>query len=726
MPDESSTPPSFLAWVLKLAPGGVSSLVVFGVLTYLGWNTDQQVPWYAWPAAAGTFVIVRFIQKVWDKLEPDAVDGTVHFFRTFPGRIGGTIRGVVRRLTDRTESRYLTRLTNRFGLFNDKGLGLINANRLDLERVYVELRTAPDVNLSRAQVDPIARTTRGNRPFWDFLRAYRPGIGFAIVGPPGSGKTTLIHHVALTYSRRTHRRHKVLFRIPILIELRAIAGYIVEDSPTLAEVAERAVRELFPRTTDLPSTHWFEQNLATGRCALLFDGLDEIGDGDKRRTVSQWLDAQISSDVTRTNLFAVTSRPAGYKSSPLDRAQVLEVQPFTQEQSRTFIDNWYLANEIVSSGNQDNRVVRERAQPGADHLHRALRDNPKLNDLAGNPLLLTMMVMVHRYHGALPGSRGQLYAEVCQVLLERWRQARGVLEKHTGAQRLAVLKPLAAHMTETRIREIPEADALVVMSNDLKRIGVLKSVHPARANENLRASQFIFQAVPLPDPPEEVEPVTVICCVSDDQVLRANLLASPDLQSGGLHEVLLARDCRSAAEGLNAGIERAQNRLVVAVHQDVYLPRGWFARATRAFRQAAVTYGPIGVAGVYGVAGRGPTATRVGRVVDRDHLLWERSSLPAVVSTLDELVLVVERDAGLRFDPALGFHLYAADICHAARRVGLAPTVIDAVCLHNSQTMQLPFSFQAIADAFARKWAGELPISTPSAHIEPGGHAQVW
>jgi energy-coupling factor transporter ATP-binding protein EcfA2 len=255
-----------------------------------------------------------------------------------------------RRVTDRTASRYLKRLVNLLGLFNDKGLGLINANRLDLERVYVDLRTASDANLSHPQVDPIVRTVRGNRPFWDFLRTYRPGIAFAIVGPPGCGKTTLIHHVALTYSRRKHRRYHVPFRIPILIELRNVADYIVENNPTLAQLAERAVRELFPRDADRPSVDWFQRHLAAGQCAVLFDGLDEVGDGDKRRTVSRWLDSQINADTTHTNMFAVTSRPAGYKSAHLDRAQVLEVQPFTLEQSHKFIDNWYLANEIVSSG----------------------------------------------------------------------------------------------------------------------------------------------------------------------------------------------------------------------------------------------------------------------------------------------------------------------------------------------------------------------------------------
>jgi SAM-dependent methyltransferase len=253
-------------------------------------------------------------------------------------------------------------------------------------------------------------------------------------------------------------------------------------------------------------------------------------------------------------------------------------------------------------------------------------------------------------------------------------------------------------------------------------------VHPGRAARALAAYQYVFRAYPLPDPPDPAGggPVTVACCASDDAVLAANLLASPDLGPGSPHEVLVARGCRSAADGLNPTLDRARHRLVVAAHQDVYLPRGWVARAAHEFRRARALLGPVAVAGVYGVAGRGAAAARVGRVVDRERLLWEPAPLPAPADTLDELVLVVDRESGLRFEPALGFHLYAADLCLEARGRGLAAAVIDALCLHNSQTAGLPPSFAASAAALAAKWPGELPVSTPSAFVGPGGRVLDW
>ena len=53
-------------------------------------------------------------------------------------------------------------------------------------------------------------------------------------------------------------------------------------------------------------------------------------------------------------------------------------------------------------------------------------------------------------------------------------------------------------------------------------------------------------------------------------------------------------------------------------------------------------------------------------------MLRDGPELPAQVATLDELLLIVKRDSGLRFDPELGFHLYGADICLQAIEQGLA------------------------------------------------------
>jgi hypothetical protein len=224
-------------------------------------------------------------------------------------------------------------------------------------------------------------------------------------------------------------------------------------------------------------------------------------------------------------------------------------------------------------------------------------------------------------------------------------------------------------------------------------------------------------------------PFSFVACVSNDAILRTNLLASPCLAPDSARQVLLIKNCPGAADGLNIGVERAGHEWVVLVHQDVLLPAGWDRCVAQQLQEAERRFGQIGVAGVYGVGEvitsgdltEPLAAERIGWVVDRGRVLRDGPELPAQVATLDELVLVVRRDSGLRFDPALGFHLYGADICLQARELGLAVVAIGALCYHNSASIGLPQAFYDSAAVFARKWSHRLPVATPCVIIDRRG-----
>lgn len=212
------------------------------------------------------------------------------------------------------------------------------------------------------------------------------------------------------------------------------------------------------------------------------------------------------------------------------------------------------------------------------------------------------------------------------------------------------------------------------------------------------------------DPTEEV-PLTFVVCVNDDAQLEANLLSSPCLAPGNPHELLVFRHCASAAEGLNAGIEQARNDLVVLVHQDVYLPKGWPARMVSQWHQAKRSPGDVGIGGLFGIGDRHVPFDSVGKLVHRERLL-SSGSLPADVDGLDEVLMVVPRNTTVRFDATLGWDLYGTDAALQAHQQGLRVVVLDAPCHHNTLTNRVPTHYRDSERALARKWQHLLPLHT--------------
>jgi hypothetical protein len=229
-------------------------------------------------------------------------------------------------------------------------------------------------------------------------------------------------------------------------------------------------------------------------------------------------------------------------------------------------------------------------------------------------------------------------------------------------------------------------------------------------------------------------PVSFVIGVSDGAILKTNFLASPCMAAADApHQVILMRGGPNVSAKLQRGLKHAENDWVVCMHQDVWLPPGWDIELLQQIHEAERRFGPIGVAGVYGVGDAiapdglaSPLAAeRIGWVVDRGRTLKDGPELPATVATLDELLLVVRRESGLRFDPALGNHFYGADICLQARERGLANVVLGALCYHNSRHVGLGEGFDDSAAVFARKWAHRLPIATPCVVIDREGVVHI-
>ena len=246
-------------------------------------------------------------------------------------------------------------------------------------------------------------------------------------------------------------------------------------------------------------------------------------------------------------------------------------------------------------------------------------------------------------------------------------------------------------------------------------------VDPGRALRYLDAYQYIFKATRtnLPDQAAVASAsITFVACVNDEDQLESNLARSPCLAPGTEHELLTFRGMTSAAQGWSAGLEQARNDLVVLVQQDMYLPNGWDCAFTAQFEQAEHRFGPIGVAGVFGLLFRDGDVANVGQIIDRDTLLDTRHELPTSVDVLDEVVLAVRKSSGLRADPALGFHLYGADLCLMAASKGLTNVALSAPSYHNSLFANLSPAYHAAREYLLDKWPDVRPMYTNMGRLD--------
>ena len=210
--------------------------------------------------------------------------------------------------------------------------------------------------------------------------------------------------------------------------------------------------------------------------------------------------------------------------------------------------------------------------------------------------------------------------------------------------------------------------------------------------------------------------ITFVVAVNKRDVLEANFEASPCLQGQHQHQIILQEGFRSAPIAYNDAIYKSVNDLIVFCHQDMYFPEHWIEQLQATVQRLEEQGAPWGVLGCSGV-----TRDRryLGLVYSVGIGIIGTSSEPAEVQTLDEIVLVIRKSSGLRFDQNLPhFHLYGADICLRASAKSLKSYAISALCVHNTlQGSILPDEFYECCSYMKRTWKKELPIQTTCIRI---------
>ncbi|NUP22444.1 MAG: NACHT domain-containing protein [Streptomyces sp.] len=276
-----------------------------------------------------------------------------------------------------------------------------------------------------------ARRAYTDRPARDVLELLAdPGEHrIVLLGDPGAGKSTLARHLALTLTQEMPAGdplEPLAGRVPLVVELREYAAGEWRE-----RTFEDFLKHLHGTKGMAPPVAVVERLLAEGRAVVVFDGLDELFDPAAREQVGHRI-ADFAGRYGEAGVrVVVTSRVIGYRRGVLDSAGFAHhmIQDLSKEQIARFAGQWY-----ATAYPRDE----ERAAQLCRRLTEAVGNSRPVGELAGNPLLLTILAIIGRRR-ELPRDRQGVYRHAVAVLVAHWDEHAKNLRAPTDVEALSYL-----------------------------------------------------------------------------------------------------------------------------------------------------------------------------------------------------------------------------------------------------------------------------------------------
>jgi energy-coupling factor transporter ATP-binding protein EcfA2 len=274
-----------------------------------------------------------------------------------------------------------------------------------MEHIYIPLAVVPDgastVGSSIPRVNPLSLLSTHDH--------------HVVLGDPGSGKSTLLRFLSLVgKSKPLQDRCSASpdTRLPIVVTLRRYADELKQRrNLSLIDYIRETIRADFNLLS--ADEEFFDYFLETGQAIMLFDGLDELPTPEFKVVVRD----RIRSLATTFpgNMMIVTSRIVGYENPFRFDERTFAHYRLTKlllPEMEQFVRDWY----TVRIENEKDR------EASVKDLVRILRDEDHvaIRELAENPLLLTIVALVHRIDAVLPDERVVLYQKCTETLLNTW------------------------------------------------------------------------------------------------------------------------------------------------------------------------------------------------------------------------------------------------------------------------------------------------------------------
>ena len=316
----------------------------------------------------------------------------------------------------------------------------------------------------------------------------------ALLGDPGSGKTTFVKFMAMCMASELLGKKEtglaLLTRpmpdeegkdsekpqkwgrgplMPVWVELKEFAAKLPPGCKGGAEDLWRFIRaDLQFKDEDLSDFFPALKNqFREPGGLLLLDGLDEVPEAENRRAVIKNVVADFIKGFPKSRVL-VTSRSYAYQKQEWRVPELSEtvLAPFDQGQILCFVDRWYARAARIK------RMSEQESKGKAELLKRAILKNERLRELAERPLLLTLTASLHAWRGgSLPEQRQELYSETVDLLLDRWEE-RKIVTNQNGDYEL--IQPSLSEWLGTdklKIREFLNELAFDAHKNQPKLVG---------------------------------------------------------------------------------------------------------------------------------------------------------------------------------------------------------------------------------------------------------------
>ncbi|MBI5851903.1 MAG: SUMF1/EgtB/PvdO family nonheme iron enzyme [Planctomycetes bacterium] len=302
-----------------------------------------------------------------------------------------------------------------------------------LQELYVELAVARGKDAEHAAAFAL-RGAPGPRPLLSWIEDPAFVQRFVLCGEPGSGKSTLLRHLAVQLLDRGW--------VAVYLTVQSVLDAKLTDVLDLANVAQFLHRERIERAR------------ASGRIALLLDGLDEVEDRAAAEKRISLLGTQLGGGC-----LVVASRTDGFQ--PFDDdfvvARVCELDDAGQER---LVRNWFRVLHEKPAVHGHWRWLAEQGVGATDHVAAATeavvaefgRRRP-LAIVCRCPLALTLCVLRIAAEGleGLPASRYATLDWLARFLLANEHRAERPFEELESPRRL--LGRLALFMLERGVAQ---------------------------------------------------------------------------------------------------------------------------------------------------------------------------------------------------------------------------------------------------------------------------------